>query len=850
MVAEPLSTASKLPRVAFYSRDFDDVRETVAFVRERVLLATSAALLVALLGGYLVARAAGAARAAASRAAARHVARGRFVEPLPVDSEGRARPAHATPSTRCSSSCAGSTWRARSSSRTPRTSCARRSSRSAGSWSCCRTRSSTRRPAREFLETMGEQVERLQKLSVDLLDLSRLDAGSVELQHRARRPRGAGALGRGRVPARRSRSTAPSCDLEASRGRRSSASCDRERVAQIMRILLDNALRHTPEGTHVTVSARPRQRSRRAHGGRYGPGPPGRCAHAGVRALLHRRRRARRRPRARDRQASWPSAWTGGLAAPRPTAAPPSRSSSPSRRYGPSDGSATRGAALLAASALLLVGGCDRATTSSRRRRAGARSTTTRVQVVEGLGAKGGFDPAQIYDRLAPGVVTIISIFNERLQPARRGRRGRPGLRLRARRRGLHRHQRARGDHRRPPTARAQADQVFVEFADGNRVPAKIVGARPQRRRGAAQGRPGRPRRSRRCALGESRTISRSGEPVAAIGSPFGERQSLSVGVISALGPRHRVAHAVPDRQRDPDRRRHQPRQLRRAAARRARAGDRHQRADQVAVGGGEGVGFAIPVDAVRRSLDELREKGRVDYGYPRRRRRQELYPQLAERLDVAVDTGALVAERRARQPGRRGRPRGGRASKIDVPGPGETSPMGGDVIVAVDGKELTREHDLADVISAQAAPATRSSSRSCATASAARSSVELEPPPGRPSGALARARAGPRAVAGSARARAAACSARTPAARTASTAAGGDVTFAIDAEAEALLEAFLARARPGRGVLLRGPRPGASPPAGAEPCSWSTRSTAPGPRWRASSPAACRWPPRRCARA
>ena len=34
---------------------------------------------------------------------------------------------------------------------------------------------------REFLETMGEQVERLQKLSVDLLDLSRLDAGSVEL---------------------------------------------------------------------------------------------------------------------------------------------------------------------------------------------------------------------------------------------------------------------------------------------------------------------------------------------------------------------------------------------------------------------------------------------------------------------------------------------------------------------------------------------------------------------------------------------------------------------------------------------------------------------------------------------
>ena len=35
---------------------------------------------------------------------------------------------------------------------------------------------------REFLDTMAEQVERLQKLAVDLLDLSRLDAGSVELE--------------------------------------------------------------------------------------------------------------------------------------------------------------------------------------------------------------------------------------------------------------------------------------------------------------------------------------------------------------------------------------------------------------------------------------------------------------------------------------------------------------------------------------------------------------------------------------------------------------------------------------------------------------------------------------------
>src|SRR6185436_20117906 len=34
---------------------------------------------------------------------------------------------------------------------------------------------------REFLDTMSDQVARLRKLSVDLLDLSRLDTGSLQL---------------------------------------------------------------------------------------------------------------------------------------------------------------------------------------------------------------------------------------------------------------------------------------------------------------------------------------------------------------------------------------------------------------------------------------------------------------------------------------------------------------------------------------------------------------------------------------------------------------------------------------------------------------------------------------------
>jgi two-component system, OmpR family, sensor kinase len=105
----------------------------------------------------------------------------------------------------------------------------------------------------EFLWLMREQVERLQKLAVSLLDLSRIDAGSLELN-----PEDVdlGELARevaGEFTPAVSRHHTQlqlrllADDIE--------AICDRERVAQIMRILLDNALRHTPEGTRVTVSA-------------------------------------------------------------------------------------------------------------------------------------------------------------------------------------------------------------------------------------------------------------------------------------------------------------------------------------------------------------------------------------------------------------------------------------------------------------------------------------------------------------------------------------------------------------------------------------------------------------------
>ena len=82
----------------------------------------------------------------------------------------------------CASSSPSSTRRGRSSSRTRRTSCGRLCSRSAASSSSCRTRTSTRRPAPASSRRHASRSTRLTRLSADLLDLSRMDAGRLRVE--------------------------------------------------------------------------------------------------------------------------------------------------------------------------------------------------------------------------------------------------------------------------------------------------------------------------------------------------------------------------------------------------------------------------------------------------------------------------------------------------------------------------------------------------------------------------------------------------------------------------------------------------------------------------------------------
>jgi two-component system OmpR family sensor kinase len=252
MVAQPLPrTRGALPRVAVYSRDFEDVQTTVAFVRDRVLLAASAALLIALFGGYLVA-ARLARRVGRLERAARHVARGRFMEPLPVTAQDELGQLTETFNEmqrqlrRVDVARKEFIATASHELRTPIFSLG-------GFVELLQDEDLDEETRREFLDTMSEQVARLQKLSVDLLDLSRLDSGSVELHPE---PVDLAELTRSIAGEFHPRLAEHGTELRLQvPDEGPSARCDRERVAQIMRILLDNALRHTPEGTDVTVRA-------------------------------------------------------------------------------------------------------------------------------------------------------------------------------------------------------------------------------------------------------------------------------------------------------------------------------------------------------------------------------------------------------------------------------------------------------------------------------------------------------------------------------------------------------------------------------------------------------------------
>ena len=106
---------------------------------------------------------------------------------------------------------------------------------------------------REFLATMSEQVVRLTKLATDLLDLSRLDAGRLRVE---REEVELGPLAQLLAEEFSAVARAGGHPLEAIVEEEAIALADPQRALQIGRVLLENALKHTPAETAVRVVVR------------------------------------------------------------------------------------------------------------------------------------------------------------------------------------------------------------------------------------------------------------------------------------------------------------------------------------------------------------------------------------------------------------------------------------------------------------------------------------------------------------------------------------------------------------------------------------------------------------------
>jgi signal transduction histidine kinase len=103
----------------------------------------------------------------------------------------------------------------------------------------------------EFTATMREQVARLTKLATDLLDLSRLDAGRLTVE---REQVDLAALAEVLADEFRAVALSTEHELIVDNGSEARAVGDEERALQIGRILVDNALVHTPPGTAVRIA--------------------------------------------------------------------------------------------------------------------------------------------------------------------------------------------------------------------------------------------------------------------------------------------------------------------------------------------------------------------------------------------------------------------------------------------------------------------------------------------------------------------------------------------------------------------------------------------------------------------
>ena len=310
---------------------------------------------------------------------------------------------------------------------------------------------------------------------------------------------------------------------------------------------------------------------------------------------------------------------------------------------------------------------------------------------------EGAFDPARVYADRSSGVVTLYAVFGSGSTASAAQGSGfvvsSDGVILTS----SHVITTAGTGNGAP----RPATDVFVEFRDRDRLKAKIVGWDVFDDVGVLRVDP-KAHSLTPVPLGDSSRVV-VGQPVAAIGSPFGNENSLTVGVVSAtqrsiesLTSQYNLVDAI---QVDaPINHGNSGGPL--FDARGRMIGINAQIRSSGNGTGFEGVGFAVPIDSARRTLDQLLRTGHVAYAYVGIRT-EDLTPSIARRFGYGVQHGALI-DWVDPGPGATAGLHGGTGTVVFE---GDTVRAGGDIIVAIGGIPVRNAEDVVRIVSERYVP-------------------------------------------------------------------------------------------------------------------------------------------------
>jgi serine protease DegQ len=218
------------------------------------------------------------------------------------------------------------------------------------------------------------------------------------------------------------------------------------------------------------------------------------------------------------------------------------------------------------------------------------------------------------------------------------------------------------------------ADEIEVGLADGRKAAASIVGTDPETDLAVIRIKADK---LPVIVLGDP-GAARVGDVVLAIGNPFGVGQTVTLGIISALGRNNlHINHFENFIQTD-------------AAINFGNSGGAlvDTRGNLLGInsaiysqtGGSVGIGFAIPVSTARTVLDSIIKHGQVVRGWIGIES-QDITPELSDSFGLGRDSGAIIA----------GVVRGGPADRAGM--------RPGDILLSVDGRKVSSTNDMLNLI-------------------------------------------------------------------------------------------------------------------------------------------------------